>query len=161
MKRVIILSCAAVLGVACAKPPEPPPPRTAVVKLMTDVMLDSTSGFSSGGSYTNVDGFGHVAFHVELTQKLGDEPPVDLGFVFAFDEKGKMGSRRLADIETATKSPQVPNFFEVSGVGSWHGEQGISSYAARSPVIAPFVQVFVYNRARVPRRVSVWAYLSP
>jgi hypothetical protein len=34
-----------------------------------------------------------------------------------------------------------------------------SSYAVRLPVMGPFVEVFVYNRAPFPRKVSVWAYL--
>ena len=51
--------------------------------------------------------------------------------------------------------------YEGVSLGAWHGQQSrISSYSARSPVMGPFVEVFLYNRADVVRRVSVWAYLS-
>jgi hypothetical protein len=59
-----------------------------------------------------------------------------------------MGARRYVSLEENVPSPQSTQFIEVSGSGSWHGSQWkISSYLARFPVMGPFVQVFLYNRA--------------
>jgi hypothetical protein len=41
-------------------------------------------------------------------------------------------------------------------MGSPHNK---SSYLARFPIMGPFVQVLVYNKAQMDRNVSVWAYL--
>ena len=110
--------------------------------------------------YKNIDGYRHINIFVRFTQKEGDEPPVDLGVIFAFSAGGDMGARRYANLEENLPGPQSTNFIEVSGSGSWHGSQWkISSYIARFPVMGPYVQVFVYNRAAVTRKVSVWAYL--
>ena len=85
---------------------------------------------------------------------------MDLGVIFAFDANGTMGARRYANLEENLSGPQSTNFIEVSGQGSWHGSpHNISSYLARFPVMGPFVEVFVYNRAAMARKVSVWAYL--
>ena len=95
-----------------------------------------------------------------FTKKEADEPPVDLGVIFAFSTGGEMGARRYANLEENLPGPQSTNFIDVSGSASWHGSQwNISSYMARFPVMGPYVQVFVYNRAAVKRKVSVWAYL--
>jgi len=115
----------------------------------------------SFGQYQKIEGYGHVNIHVQFSQAAGDEPPVDLGFMFAFDSVGTMASRRYVDLETSVTSPQHTNFIEISGAGSWHGEQGISSYSVRSPVMGPYLQVFLYNRANLPRHANVWAYLTP
>lgn len=110
--------------------------------------------------YTNVDGYRHINIFVRFSQMAADEAPVDLGVIFAFDASGAMGARRYANLEENLAGPQSTNFIEVSGAGSWHGSpHNISSYLARFPVMGPFVQVFVYNRAPIKRTVSVWAYL--
>ena len=71
-----------------------------------------------------------------------------------------MGARRYVNLEENFPGPQSTNFIEVSGSGTWHGSPHIiSSYVARFPVMGPYVEVFVYNRAPVPRTVSVWGYL--
>ena len=51
---------------------------------------------------------------------------------------------------------QVPGPITRCLHGSPHN---ISSYLARFPVMGPFVEVFVYNRAAMARKVSVWGYL--
>jgi len=80
--------------------------------------------------------------------------------VFAFDQNGKLGARRYVNLEENLSGPQSTNFIEVSGSGSWHGSPwNVSSYVARFPVMGPFAEVFVYNRAPIQRIVSVWAYL--
>jgi hypothetical protein len=80
--------------------------------------------------------------------------------IFAFDANGAMGSQWYANLETNVPGPQKVSFIEVSGAGTWHGSlHNISSYAARLPVMGLFVEVFVYNRAPFPRKVSVWVYL--
>jgi hypothetical protein len=71
-----------------------------------------------------------------------------------------MGARRYANLEENLPGPQSTNFIDVAGSASWHGSQWkVSSYMARFPVMGPYVQVFVYNRAAVKRKVSVWAYV--
>ena len=80
--------------------------------------------------------------------------------IFAFDSNGRMGARRYVNLELNLSGPQSTNFIEVSGRGSWHGSpHNISSYLARFPVMGPFIEVFVYNRAPTKRTVSVWGYL--
>jgi hypothetical protein len=134
------------------------PACTSVIKFMTDHDLPASVGISLP-PYKSVDGYRHINIFVQFSQKATDEAPVDLGVVFAFDDNGTMGSRRYVNLEQNVPSPQSTNFIEVSGRGSWHGSPPISSYMARFPVMGPFVQVFVYNRAAIKRKVSVWGYL--
>lgn len=134
-------------------------PCTKVVKFVTDKQTPASTGISLG-PYTELDGYRHINIFVRFSQDEADEPPVDLGVVFAFDGNGTMGARRYVNLEANVPSPQSAQFIEVSGRGSWHGSQWkVSSYLARFPIMGPFVQVFVYNRAPVKRKVSVWAYL--
>jgi hypothetical protein len=134
-------------------------PCTKVVQFMTDREIPANTGISLP-PYTEVDGYRHINIFLTFTQEKADEPPVDLGVIFAFDANGTMGARRYVNLEANVPGPQNTNFIEVSGAGSWHGSpHNISSYAARLPVMGPFVEVFVYNRAPIPRTASVWAYL--
>ncbi len=133
---------------------------TRVIQFMTNANVPANQG-TSLGAYKLVRGCRYINFFVRFSQDSAQEAPVDLGFLFAFSSNGEMGSRRYVNLESNVASPQATNFIEVSGAGSWHGAQWrISSYAARSPVMAPYVQVFVYNRASVARSVTVWAYAS-
>lgn len=135
------------------------PACTKIVKFMTDRELPPSVG-TSLPPYTNIDGYRHINIFVQFTQAAADEPPVDLGVVFAFDAKGTMGARRYVNLDQNLSAPQSTNFIEVSGQGSWHGSpHNISSYLARFAVMGPFVEVFVYNRAPIKRTVSVWGYL--
>jgi hypothetical protein len=135
------------------------PACTAVVKFMTDHELPASVGISLP-PYTSIDGFRFINLFVRFSQKEAEEPPVDLGVIFAFDANGTMGSRRYVNLEDNLSGPQSTNFIEVSGRGSWHGTpHNISTYTARFPVLGPFLEVFVYNRAAVKRTVSVWGYL--
>lgn len=110
--------------------------------------------------YTDIDGYRHLNVFVEFDQREHDEPPVDLGVIFAFDGAGEMGARYYVNIEENVPSPQSVQIITVSGAGTWHGSpHDRSSYVARFPVMGPFVEVFVYNRAGHDRRVSVWGYL--
>ena len=132
---------------------------TKVVKFMTDREVPASVGISLP-PYTEIDGYRHINIFVRFSQEEIDEPPVDLGVIFAFDAAGTMGARRYVNLEANVSSPQSTQFIEVSGGGSWHGSQWkVSSYLARFPVMGPFIQVFVYNRAPIKRKVSVWAYL--
>jgi hypothetical protein len=134
-------------------------PCTKIVKFMTDQQVGANIGFSTG-QYSNVDGYRYINVFVKFTQDAANELPVDLGVTFGFDVGGTMSARRYVNLESNVPSQQATNFIEVSGSGSWHGQQWkISSYITRLPVMGPFVQVFVYNRAAVARKVSVWAYL--
>lgn len=71
-----------------------------------------------------------------------------------------MGTRRYVNLEANAPTQQTVNPVEVSGAGTWHGgPHNTSSYVVRLPMMGPFVEVFVYNRAPFPRMVSVWGYL--
>jgi len=132
---------------------------TEVVKFLTDHDVPANSGISLP-PYTSVDGYRYLNIFVRFEQEEGDEPPVDLGVIFAFDDGGAMGARRYVNLEENLSRPQGTNFIEVSGQGSWHGSQWkLSSFLVRLPVMGPYAQVFVYNRAPVERKVSVWGYL--
>lgn len=134
-------------------------PCTEVIELLTDHEVPANTGISVP-PYTEIDGYRHVNIFVRFTQEEADEPPVDLGVIFAFDENGTMSARRYVNLEENLPRPQSTNFIEVSGHGAWHGSQWkVSSYLARFPIMGPYLQVFVYNRAGKERKVSVWAYL--
>jgi hypothetical protein len=134
-------------------------PCDQVVKFLTDQQVAANVGFSTG-QYTNVEGYKHINIFVRFSQETANEDPVDLGVMFAFDKAGAMAARRYVNLESNVASQQPTNFIEVSGSGSWHGQQWkISSYIARLPIMGPFVQVFVYNKAAFARKVSVWVYL--
>jgi hypothetical protein len=135
------------------------PACTKILKFLTDHDLPPSIGISVP-PYSSIDGYRHLNLYVRFTQVAPDEAPVDLGVIFAFDAQGTMGSRRYANLEDNLSAPQSTNFIEVSGSGSWHGgPHNISTYTARLPVMGPFVEVFVYNRAPIKRKVSAWGYL--
>lgn len=135
------------------------PACTNTIKFMTDNPLPPSVGISIP-PYTDIGGYRYINIFVKFSQVAADEPPVDLGVVFAFDAGGTMGARRYVNLEQNVSSPQSTNFIEVSGRGSWHGSpHNISTYLARFPVMGPFIEVFVYNRAAIARKVSVWGYL--
>ena len=132
---------------------------TKTIKFLTDHELPASVGISLP-PYTGVNGYRHINVFVRFAQAASDEAPVDLGVMFAFDANGNMGARRYANLEQNVSGPQSTNFIEVSGRGSWHGSpHNISTYMARIPIMGPFIQVFVYNRAPNSRKVSVWGYL--
>lgn len=134
-------------------------PCTKVLQLLTDREISANTGMSMP-PYTKIDGYRYINIFVKFNQEEADEEPVDLGVIFAFDKNGEMGSRRYVNLENNLGSPQNVQFIEISGRGSWHGSQWkISSYMVRFPVMGPYIEVFVYNRAPVHRKVSVWAYL--
>ncbi len=135
------------------------PACTQIIKFMTDHELPPSIGISLP-PYTSVNSYRHINIFVKFSQMAADEAAVDLGVIFAFDKDGTMGARRYVNLEENLSGPQSTNFIEVSGQGSWHGSPyNISSYVARFPIMGPFIQVFVYNRAAIKRTVSVWGYL--
>lgn len=89
-------------------------PCTDIVKFMTDKEVPANVGISIP-PYTNIDGYSYINIFVRFTQEKPDEPPVDLGVMFAFDEKGTMRARRYVNLEANLPSPQHVNFIEVSG----------------------------------------------
>jgi hypothetical protein len=134
-------------------------PCTKTINFMTEHTVPANTGISLP-PYKNVDEYRHINVFVEFNQENFDEPPVDLGLMFAFDSNGAMGSRRYVNLEENLPHPQNVNFISVSGEGTWHGSpHNKSSYTARFPIMGPYAQVFVYNRAQKERKVSVWAYL--
>ncbi len=135
------------------------PACTKVIKFITNHSVAANLGISIP-PYTKIAGYRHINIFVRFTQEDAVEPPVDLGVIFAFDSKGAMGARRYVNLEENLSGPQSTNFIEVSGNGTWHGSpHNISTYVARLPIMGPYIEVFVYNRAPVVRKVSVWGYL--
>lgn len=135
------------------------PACTRVIRFMTDHEVPPDIGISIP-PYQGIDGYRFINIFVQFSQQAANEPPVDLGVVFAFDKSGKLGARRYANLEANVPGPQSTNFIEVSGSDSWSGSPyNVSSYVVRFPVMGPFVQVFVYNRAPIKRVVTAWGYL--
>lgn len=132
---------------------------TKIIKFMDDRSIPPFTGISLP-SYTSIDGYRHLNLFVRFTQASWDEQPVNLGVIFAFAASGDMGARCYVNLDQNVSGPQNTHFIEVSGQGSWHGSPpNTSSYVARFPVMGPFINVFLYNRAAVKRSVSTWGYL--
>lgn len=132
-----------------------------IVTLMSAQAVPANTG-TSIPPYTDVSKFRFINLFVEFTQTTAGEPPVDMGVTFALDANGGMAARSYVNLEMNVPSPQPCNFIEVSGAKSWHGQpHNVSRYLARLPIMGPFIEVFVYNRAAVERRVTVQAYLVP
>jgi len=135
------------------------PACTKTIKLISGKKVPAKIGVSFP-PYTKIDGYRYINVFVRFSQEKANELPVDLGVIFAFDSNGTMGSRRYVNLEENVNDPQNTNFISVSGAGSWHGNpHNISTYMARFPVMGPYVEVFMYNRASIERTVDVWAYL--
>lgn len=67
------------------------------------------------------------------------------------------GPRHCVNLEENLSSPQRTHMVEVSGNDYWQGSpHNISSFLVCTPVMGPYAQVYVYNRAPVKRTVSVW-----
>jgi hypothetical protein len=131
-----------------------------VIQFMTDDLVPGLTGMSIG-PYHKVDGYRYINIYVEFSQKAANEPPVDLGVMFSFDQGGLMGSRRFVTLESNVPVPQTPWLIAVSGADSWHGSpHDKSSYTARIPIMGPFIRAIAYNAATFPRKVSVWGYLT-
>lgn len=135
------------------------PACTKIIKFATDHKV-APSAATGLPPYVETNGYRFINIFVQFSQKDSEELPVDLSVVFAFDAKGTMSARRFITLESSSSAAKSGNSMEVSGSGSWHGSlDNISSYLARLPVMGPFIEVFVYNRAPIARVVSVWAYL--
>ncbi len=131
-----------------------------IAKLMTDHVVPANSCVSLP-PYTAVDGYGHASITLLFDRHALDESPVDLSVAFALDASGFMASRLYIDLEANGAGPSMAGPIAVSGAGAWLGGVHASgAYTVRVPVMGPFMQVFVHNRAPVPRKVSVWVYLS-
>lgn len=112
------------------------------------------------GPFERVHGYRQINILVRFAQERVDEPPIDLGVAFAFSKNGTTGARRYVNLDEGLPSALGTSFITISGEGTWHGsETKKSSYVARFPVMGPYAQVFLYNRAPVDRTVTVWAYL--
>ena len=134
-------------------------PCSKVIKIMTDREIGPNMAMSVP-PYTTVDGYRYVNITVRFNQAEANEPPVELGVMFAYDQSGEMGSRFYANLEAIKASPQVSHFIEVTNERAWHGSGiGFSTFITRIPVMAPYMQVFPHNKASHSRTVSIWAYL--
>ncbi len=80
---------------------------TKVLKFMTDQDVPANVGISKP-PYKNIDGYRYINIFVRFTQKEADEPPVDLGVIFAFSTGGEMGARRYANLEENLPGLRAP-----------------------------------------------------
>lgn len=136
------------------------PGRTATVVIYEDEAIPANTGISTG-MYTDVDGYRYVNITVEFEQKTEAEAPVSLGVVFAHDSNGKWGARRYFNFDQNFAAPVHPQMITLSGEKSWHGHpHDKSTYIARLPVMAPFIQVFPVNHHDSPRQIDVVLYLT-
>jgi hypothetical protein len=132
---------------------------TGIIKFMTDHDVPANVG-NSLLPPQEVNGYRYINIFVQYTQNAGNEPPVDLGVIFSFDTFAKLGARKYVNLEQNLPSQQNTNFIEVSGSGGWSGSPANSNtYVARFPVMGPYVEIIVYNKANYQRKVSVWGYL--
>lgn len=132
---------------------------TKVIQFLNGIEVPANVG-TSAGLYQSVDGFRFINVLVQFSQEQRSELPVDLGVMFAFDASGKMGARHYVNLEENLSRPQPTHMIEITGNDTWHGNPyNISTYVARLPIMGPFAQVIVNNRATVKRTVTVWAYL--
>jgi len=133
-----------------------------IVKFLTDINVPANTGISASPLYTHVDGHQYINIYVTFDQMTANEPPLNLGVIFALDASGAMGARRYVNLEANVPHLQGTNFIEISGREAWSGNpHNVSHYMARLPVMGPFVRILAYNNAAVDRKVSVWGYLTP
>lgn len=117
-----------------------------------------------------VDGFRHASVFVEFEQKTADEHPLSVGVGFAPMESGRLGTRNVYDFSngsvTDSQSMSVdatmkqPTWISGSGAGTWHGEQGISSFVIRTSILGPYMWVYPLNDHSKTRRFSIAIYLT-
>lgn len=133
---------------------------TKVIKFYDNAKIPAGIGISSG-TYTLVDGYRYINIFVEFQQDTAAEQPVSLGVIFAFDAAGLQGSRRYFNFEQNFSGTADPQMIRLSGANSWHGSpHNKSTYAARLPVMGPYVQVFPFNHEAKDRKFSIRAYLT-
>jgi|SRR3977135_3782579 len=142
-----------------SKLPPCSPACTKIVKFTTDHEIAPSSSIGLMPRI-EIKGYRHINIFVQFNQLALDEAPVDLSLIFGFDTKGTMAARRYLILGSNASGSQDASFIEVSGSGSWQGApHNISSYLVRLPVMGPFVEAVLHNRAPIERTVSVWAYL--
>jgi hypothetical protein len=124
---------------------------------MTNRQVPGNCAISSS-AWPKINGYRYINILVEFNQAVANEPPVNLGVMFAFNANGTMHARRYANLEHNLGYPQSTHYIEVSGQQPWDGSSS-STYLARFPVMGPFIEVIVDNQASVTRTVSVWGYL--
>jgi hypothetical protein len=117
-----------------------------------------------------VDGFRHANVFVEFEQKAANEPPLSVGVGFGPWANGRAGTRNLYDFSGGARTaPQTalidsaalrPTWISGAGIETWHGEQGIASYAIRTPIIGPYMWVYPLNNDNKPRRFTIVVYLT-
>jgi len=134
--------------------------RSSTVVIYENESIPANTGISTG-VYTNVDGYRYVNVVVEFEQNAAGEAPVSLGVVFAHDSNGKWGARRYFNFEQNFTAPVHPQMITLSGEKSWHGHpHNKSTYIARLPVMAPYMQVFPFNHHDSERQIDVVLYLT-
>jgi len=133
------------------------PACTHIFKFVEDKEVGSIQVASS--RYMPLDGFRFINIFVQFTMTAFDEPGVDLSAHFAFDASGTMMAHRYVNFEQNLAFPQTHYNNMVKGEGSWTGSPSNEGrYAARFPVMAPFLSVWATNRGATARKVSVWGY---
>ena len=156
------------LGAACT--PQPSAQATQAPDSRVVVAYDSASIGPNAATWNpqgiDVDGYRHANVFVEFEQREAQEEPLEVGVGFGPYQNGRVGTRNYFDFtgpgggSQAESSRKPPTWISGSGRETWHGEQGISSYLVRVPVMGPFMWVYPQNNHAQARRFTIVVYLT-
>ena len=158
----------ALLGIACTA--QPPAQSAALPDSKVIVVYDSATIEPNIATWNpqgiSVDGYRHANVFVEFEQRSFQEEPLEVGVGFGPYQDGKLGTRNYFDFTGPGGAPQSessqksPTWISGSGRDTWHGEQGISSFMIRVPVMGPFMWVYPQNNHSKARKFTIVVYLT-
>lgn len=114
----------------------------------------------------DVDGYAHANVFVEFEQRGASDEPLQVGVGFGPWRDGRAGTRSVFDftgsegVPQAESSRKLPTWISGSGRDTWHGEQGVSSYLIRVPVMGPYMWVYPQNNHTQARKFTIVVYLT-
>ena len=156
------------LVTACRAPtpvPSTEQPESRVVVVYDSASIDPNIAIWNPQGI-DVDGFRHANVFVEFEQRALDEEPLEVGVGFGPWPNGRAGTRNYFDFtgpggaSQSESSGKPPTWISGSGLQTWHGEQGISSYLIRVPVMGPYMWVYPQNNHTQARKFTVVVYLT-
>ena len=148
-----------------------PAAPTQTITVMTQQLIGASRGFNLGPSL--VDGCRFINIYVQYRDSVsppspppGGTPSVSLGVAFALSGRQEMQSRMYVNLESNIPSLQPVSLVDVSPKGPFVSTQGQNllgkeaNYVVRAPVMGPWVTVFAYYDASVPRYVWIKIYAT-
>src|SRR5262249_12761821 len=124
---------------ACAK----------IIKFMTDHDVPASVGINLP-PYSDINGYRYINIFVKFSQTAADEPPLDLGVVFAFDANGAMGARRYVNLEQNVSG----DVFLCDECGYFDHADIVGAKNIRSGALVIAREVSVAAASRVSRETS-------